>query len=223
MSSLYLNRLSTDERQELIVKLHAAQDGGCFVCEQPIDLKLHAETLNIDHVEPLKVGGKDSEENFALTHASCNRSKQASDLRVARVLSRFERIRATCAEENRGANLGDVLSVYGGAKEQLSFEAAGDEVRMTFAAIGDPGITSVPLYKDQLSKLRYFFAELPIEYLHHDDRINPRNVGGSLSGLVEEFHKGRPQLHAALAWVDNTSGPALVKVFDGQHKANSDR
>jgi hypothetical protein len=221
MTSLYLNKLTPDERYALIQKLHGTQGGTCFICEKPIDLKLHADSLDVDHVEPLKVGGKDGQENFALTHASCNRSKQASDLRVARVLARFERIRATCAEKNRGVNLADVLSVYGGAKEELSFDVGAGEIRLTFAATGDPGITTIPLYEDPLSKLRYFFAELPIEYLHHDDRINPRNIGGSLSGLVEEFHRGRPQLHAALAWVDRSEGPGLVKVFDGQHKATA--
>ena len=221
MASLYLNKLTPDERHALIEKLHSAQHGSCFICELPIDLKLHGDSIDIDHVEPLKVGGKDGEANFALTHASCNRSKQASDLRVARVLARFEKIRAACAKENRGPNLADVLSQYGGAKHPLAFESTGADMRLTFAATDDPEIRSVPLYKDTLSKLTYFFAELPIEYLHHDDRINPRNIGGSLAGLVEEFHRGRPQLHAALAWVDKTEGPGLVKVFDGQHKASA--
>jgi hypothetical protein len=221
MASLYLNKLTADERHALIQKLHAAQNGSCFICEKPIDLKLHGDSIDIDHVEPLKLGGKDGEGNFALTHASCNRSKQASDLRVARVLARFERIRAMCAEQNRGTNLADILSEYGGGKHELAFESVGSEMRLTFAATGDPTIRRVPLYTDPLSKLRYFFAELPIEYIHHDDRINPRNIGGSLAGLVEEFHRGRPQLHAALAWVDRTDGPGLVKVFDGQHKASA--
>jgi len=221
MASLFLSKLTPDERHALIQKLHGSQGGSCFICEEPIDLKLHADTLDIDHVEPLKVGGKDGEDNFALTHASCNRSKQASDLRVARVLARFERIRAECAKEDRGPNLADVLVTYGGAKHELAFEALEEEVRLTFAKTGKPGITSIPLYTDPLSKLRYFFAELPIEYLHHDDRINPRNIGGSLAALVGEFHRGRPQLHAALAWVDRSAGPAFVKVFDGQHKATA--
>ncbi len=104
-SSPYLNKLTLDERHALIQKLHIAQSATCFICEKPIDLKLHADSLDIDHVEPLKIGGKDSEDNFALTHASCNRSKQASDLRVARVLARFERICATCAEQNRAPTL----------------------------------------------------------------------------------------------------------------------
>jgi HNH endonuclease len=144
MSSLFLNKMTPDERHSLIQRLHNAQSGRCFICDQLIDLKLHADSLDIDHVEPLKVGGKDGEENFALTHASCNRSKQASDLRVARVLARFERIRRNCAEEGRGPNLADVLGEYGGAKYELVFEAAGSDMRLTFDAIGQPEIKSVP-------------------------------------------------------------------------------
>ena len=68
-----------------------------------------------------------------------------------------------------------------------------------------------------------FFAKLPIEYLYHDVRINPRAVGGSLNGLVEEFHKKRPQLHVALAWTElkDSQGRAKLHVFDGQHKATA--
>lgn len=221
MASLYLNKLTPDERHSLIRKLYDVQRGRCFICEQPIDLKLQGDSLDIDHVEPLNVGGKDAVENLALTHASCNRSKQASDLRVARVLARFERIRKRCAEEGRGPNLADVLIEFGGAKYELAFEALESEVRLTFPEIANPEITSVQLFTDPLSKLRYFFAELPIEYLHHDNQINPRSIGGSLARLVEEFHRGRPQLHAGLAWVDRNSGPTRVKVFDGQHKATA--
>ena len=124
-----------------------------------------------------------------------------------------------CADQNRGVNLADILSAYGGAKHDLSFDSDGTEMRLTLAAAGDAGITTVPLYTDPLSKTRYFFAELPIEFLHHDDRINPRNIGGRLAALVEEFHRGRPQLHVGLAWLDQAAGAAQVKVFDGQHKA----
>lgn len=162
MSSLYLNKLLPEERHSLIKTLHASQQGNCFICEKPIDLQIHAQSIDIDHVEPLKVGGKDGPENFAITHASCNRSKQASDLRVARVLARFERIRAHCEEENRGPNLADILTVYGGAKHELAFEVSDGKVRYSFDATGDPGIREVPVYNDKLSALRYFFLELPI-------------------------------------------------------------
>jgi hypothetical protein len=223
LGSLYLNSLSADQRKELEARLLKSQGENCFICEKPIDVALHANALDIDHVEPLKVGGKDDPSNFALTHASCNRSKQASDLRVARVLARFASIRDEVAKENRGPNLSDVLRHYKGAVHELTLVVGQGCVSFSFPELGRNDIKSVPLYRDDLSGLQYFFAKLPIEYMFHDDRINPRSVGGSLNGLVDEFHKKRPQLQVAIAWgeLEDGQGKTRVKVFDGQHKATA--
>ena len=60
----------------------------------------------------------------------------------------------------------------------------------------------------------------PIEYLHHDDHINPRTIGSNLRKLVVEFHRKLPQLHISLGWIDTSDGNQVkVKIFDGQHKA----
>jgi hypothetical protein len=223
MGSLYLNGLSVEQRRELEARLLKTQQGKCFICEKSIDSVLHANAVDVDHVEPLKVGGKDDSSNFALTHSSCNRSKQASDLRVARVLARFASIRDEIAKENRGANLSDVLRHNRGALYELSLAIQPDHVTLSFPELGKNEVHRLPLYTDDLSGLQYFFAKLPIEYLFHDDRINPRAVGGSLNGLIDEFHKKRPQLQVSLAWAElrNGSAKTTVKVFDGQHKATA--
>ena len=71
-----------------------------------------------------------------------------------------------------------------------------------------------------LERSHSFFATFPLEYLHHDDRINPRSIGSNIRGLIEEFLRKRPQLHVALAWwAPDAEGAGLLKVFDGQHKA----
>ena len=81
-------------------------------------------------------------------------------------------------------------------------------------------IVDVPIYSDDLSGFDYTFLNLPIEYLHHDDHINPRAIGKNLKKLIEEFHKKLPQLHVALGWFDTDEGTSVkVRVFDGQHKA----
>lgn len=223
MGSLYLNGLNSDQRKVLEVTLHQTQLGKCFICEKDIDLQLHSGLIDIDHIEPIKTGGKDDTSNFALTHASCNRSKQATNLRVARVMARYTKIRDDVAHENRGPNLSDILHHYGGAKHDLPLVLNQDTVAMSFPDMGHNDIHKLPLYKDELSGLDYFFAKIPIQYLYHDDRINPRAVGGSLHGLIEEFYKKRPQLHVALAWAELQDGQhhTKVHVFDGQHKATA--
>ena len=221
MGSLFLNRLNQQQREELIYRLFDSQSSNCFICEYPIDLTLH--DVEIDHVISVKAGGKDDPSNYALTHGSCNASKQDADLRVARTLARFSKIRERCLAEDRGPNLADILTQYGGNKHRLTFDFAEDHrtMRYSLSETGDNRQYSERVYIDDLSGFQYFFAMLPIEYLFHDDRINPRSIGSNISKLVKEFFLKRPQLHIALGWLNTGNGGqgGAVKLFDGQHKA----
>ena len=89
-SSPVLAALNNEERRALENRLLQRQSGKCFICDKVLDLVLHAGQLDVDHIEPLSRGGRDEENNFAITHLSCNRSKGASDLRVARRMAEFE-------------------------------------------------------------------------------------------------------------------------------------
>lgn len=219
--SKLLSSLSKEGRAALERRLLDRQSGRCFICDDRIDLLLHRGDLDIDHIVPLDVEGQDEENNLALTHSSCNRSKGASDLRVARRMAEFERLQKVAQSKGaRGATLGHVLERYGGAKAQLTLKRGINSIEFVLGEIGDNSIHTAPLYKDPLSGMDYFFTVLPIQYLHHDDRINPRSIGSNVRALIEEFMKKRPQLHVSLAWwapLSDCSG--LVKVFDGQHKA----
>ncbi len=185
MSSFYLNGLTVDQYTALKQQLWQQQSHSCFICEDKVDLAL--DDTDIDHVIPTRDSGKDDPSNFALTHASCNRSKQASDLRIARVLARFDRIKEGADSDDRGANLNDVLKNYGGAKSDIRIKL--ETGLATYVALGVNGDTkmTVPIHEDSLSGMRYFFALLPIEVIHHDERINPRPIGANLRGLIEEF------------------------------------
>lgn len=221
MASKYLTSLTVEKRAELHGRLLERQGSVCFICEERIDLDLHSGQLDVDHIDPLAVDGLDAENNFALTHSSCNRSKGMVNLEIARRMSKFARIQEDARSAGkRGANLGHVLDLYGGATHAIRFRRRDATVEYSLNAIGDNPLRTVPVQHDRLSGMDSIFAELPIEYLHHDDRINPRTIGVSLRGLIEEFQKKRPQLHVALAWWHAEDGePGIVRVFDGQHKA----
>ncbi|MHA3060049.1 HNH endonuclease [Acinetobacter sp. ANC 4636] len=219
MASLYLNRLKANEREQLINVLHEAQKGMCFICEKPIDLVIHSDSIDIDHVIPSAHNGKDDPSNFALTHASCNRSKQASNLEVARILQRFKQLKEDLQHGNKVPNLAHILENAKGGQHELNFKIEDDVIHFSFSSIGDEKIYQLPLYQDDLSGFKYFFAKMPIEYLHHDQRINPRSIGPNISKLVEEFYQKRPQLHIPLAWMQSQNNKSGIFIFDGQHKA----
>ena len=219
--SKYLAALTDERRQKLEQRLHDRQTKHCFICDELIDLVLDKGKLDIDHIDPLAEDGLDAENNFALTHASCNRSKGASNLTVARRIAEFERLHERARQNRkRGANLGDVLDRYGGAKAQLRLRCQDGHAEYSLSEVGATQLLHVPLLHDKLSGMQSFFAPFPLEYLHHDDEINPRSIGSNIRGLIEEFSGKRPQLHVGLAWwKPNGDGAGMLKVFDGQHKA----
>lgn len=219
--SIFLSKLNNVERKALVERLWKIQKGKCFISGQDIDLKLHENLLDIDHIIPLTNGGKDEESNLALTFSSANRSKQAADLNLARINWKFKLLCEKLQhEENRNPNLTDILSQYGGAKFKLKYYIDNDKVRFSFAEINRLDIQELPVYTDALSKEKYFFVLLPIQYVFHDDKINPRSIGENVSKLLAEFYKGNAQLHISLGYVeDDGNGASEVKLFDGQHKA----
>ncbi len=219
--SLGLRQLSDDQRQLVIKELWASQAGCCYISGKSIDLGLHQNDLDIDHIVPTRDGGKDDVTNWALTFASVNRSKQASNLEVARILCQLEGLRQSVADP-RGLNLGHILRRKGGAKHALPVQVHNEtqSLRFSLSAIGETSAITAPIWTDRLSGLRFAFLFLHKEFLDHDDRLNPRGIGTNIRGLIEEFFRGYPQLHVPLAWIDTQeSGGTKVRIFDGQHKA----
>ena len=221
MASNYLNRLNSDQRESLVKKLWDIQGGKCFITEDCIDLDLHKKQIDIDHVIPSKLNGKDDPSNFALTFSSANRSKQASDLKLARILHRFKMIQDRLKNtEDRSPNLNDILQTKNGSQHSLAFKRDGRYIMFSLAETGDTELRKIQIHKDKLSGLEYFFTVLPLEYIFHDDKINPRTIGSNISKLIDEFYSGNPQLHISLGWIDICdNASSQVKIFDGQHKA----
>lgn len=214
MASKYLSALSTSDYGALTNKLLNIQNKQCFICEESIDLDLHVS--NVDHIIPLVSRGKDIESNFAVTHESCNKSKQDSNLKIARVLQRLKKIQSKALlNGNVSASLKDVLSHYNGSKYSFKYKIEGSKLSYSFPDTGDNRIFEATVFTDSLSDEKSCFIEVPLEYLYHDEIINPRGINNSIAKLVKEFDKKNPQLHLSLARIENDK----LKIFDGQHKA----
>lgn len=219
MASKYLSGLTKEEYGNLTKKLFSIQNGKCYICRKPIDLDLH--DTNIDHIIPLANKGKDCEDNFALTHENCNKSKQDADLTVARALALLTEIKNKITlgelgtDKSETASLKHVLEYIDGAKYTLRYKVEDNIFSYTLSELGHEEIYKIPIHTDNLSGEKTVFVELPVEYLHHDELINPRGINSSISLLVKEFYQKNPQLHLTLARIDGDK----VKIFDGQHKA----
>ncbi|HKM21117.1 MAG TPA: HNH endonuclease signature motif containing protein, partial [Lachnospiraceae bacterium] len=217
MASRYLSSLSNEEYKALSIKLWNIQNHNCFICEEEIDQELHLnKSTNIDHIVPLANKGKDAEENFALAHESCNKSKQDANLQIARILQKLSKIQKKVhSESGKSASLKDVLTYYQGGRFKFNYHVENGLFKYSFPDIGDNKKYEIPLFTDNLSGEKSCFIEVPIDYIFHDELINPRGINNSISKLIKEFDKKNPQLHLSLTRLDE----GKIKLFDGQHKA----
>ena len=213
MTSQFLKSLSQVEYKNLTTKLLGIQNQCCYICGDKIDIDLHS--TNIDHIIPLANKGKDSQENFAVTHESCNKSKQDADLKIARILHKLKKIQEDVSKTNRSASLKHILANYNGSQFDFQYKVKNNSLEYSLSKFGDNNIYKVPIFTDNISGVQTCFLELPIEYIYHDELINPRGVNSSISKLIKEFSKKNPQLHLSLARIEHDK----IKVFDGQHKA----
>jgi hypothetical protein len=150
MASKFLTSLSKPDYTALTKKLWDIQNHKCFICEDGIDLDLH--TTNIDHIVPLANKGKDSEDNFAVTHESCNKSKQDANLKIARILQRLIKIqKSVVSEQGKSASLKDVLKVHNGSKYIFKYKIEGDTLKYAYSDIGDNTTHQALIFTDNLS------------------------------------------------------------------------
>lgn len=212
-NSKFLDGLSLEQKKALSNKLWNIQNHKCFICGEDIDLDI--QVTNIDHIRPLANGGKDDDSNFGLTHEHCNKSKQDADLVVAKKLYQLSKIIKGAEEIHETPSLKHVLQAQGGSKYLFKYKIEDGTLVYSFDETGDTKIYRTQIFTDELSGEQTAFIKVPLEYLYHDEVINPRGLNSSISLLIKEFHKPNPQLHLSLARLDD----GKINIFDGQHKA----
>lgn len=143
--SEFLSKLTPDERENLVKELWEKQNHKCFVSGQEIDLELHKDEIDIDHVIAISRGGADDPSNFALELAGPNRSKSDKDLNYARSLWNYKKFADKVQNErNESPNLEDVLKLYGGSKYELEYKIEDNFIKFTYSKMGQNEIISLP-------------------------------------------------------------------------------
>ena len=213
-----LDKLTTEERKELIERLHRRQDGRSYISKKPIDLKVHE--VEIDHIVSLDRGGIDNESNWGLVLKAENRSKGTKDLQLMRYIYQFREHRNKYISSKRDFTFGDALKEFYPKRKPVKIEISNNTVKMWFEENGTIRELEYPLLVDEIDKtVKSFIGMLPFTILFHDSTINPRSIV-DLEPMIEEFYNKNPQLLPSLAILDvDSSGKGRIMVFDGQHKA----
>lgn len=225
MGTPVFDKFSKNDRLTTVTELYEYQKHQCYICEETIDL---TQPVDVDHIRSKDRGGMDSQNNWGLTHESCNRSKGNRDLDLQRYLVRFQKTRDSHLHSGQGEDtftVGVALNIHGGAKRETVARIERDsEGRETFVSTweisGQTITVRFPINVDSNNKtVRSFTSLVPVDYIFHDSNINPRSIV-DLNPFIEEFYRGRPQLLPSLAYlVLGQEGRGKILLFDGQHKA----
>jgi len=219
-----VDTLTKQEKTELIQRLHTAQNGLCYVCGSVMDLSVHQ--VDVDHIQALSRGGIDDEQNWALTHASCNHSKGTRDLELQRILHRFKSHvesygNPTIEGAMRNFTVNEALNELHPDRQEVGAVIKNGSIQISFNLEGRPHTDEFPLIEDPgVPGVRSFVGMVPCECLHHDPTINPRSIV-DLEPMIEEFYNRNPQLQPSLASlnIEGVSSRGKILLFDGQHKA----
>ena len=85
------------------------------------------------------------------------------------------------AEEKRESpSLKHVLAGNHGAKYGFQYKVEDGQLVYSFDEIGDTRIRRTEIFIDELSKEPTAYISVPIEYLFHDDALNPRGLNSSV-------------------------------------------
>ena len=151
MHSKYLESLSKEEYENLRKKLANIQNNKCYICQKEMDLAI--QETDIDHIVPLANKGKDDIDNFALTHSSCNRSKNDANLSIARILYKLKSLQDEIQQkENRSASLKDLLAIEECSQFDFKSRIEDNQLIYSFSEIGDNEIHKAQVFEDSLSK-----------------------------------------------------------------------
>ena len=178
-----LDGLSKQQRDELVEKLHTAQNGLCYVCEGVINRQVHK--ADIDHIVALARDGRDEESNWALAHDSCNRSKGTRDLQLQRILHEFRKHRQKYTSgdahgQNRNFTLNEALLELTPERQEVGAVIQDSRTSISWTENEQPQTETYPILDEPANPpARSFVARIPRDPLKAME-LRPQHNGQSV-------------------------------------------
>jgi len=202
----------TEDREAIWQELVAKSGGVCQLCEDPIDVD--SDDIIIEHKDNK---GKPEISNLYIAHRSCNSLKRDLPYGEAKLMIKFKKF---C--ESRGYNISfdDILDKYVGEKRKsIKIILANSQATIIFS---NENRVEANVLVDPATQTKYFFAEVPIEYIHNDTKVQPRRINWSHAWTMALDFQKHPVHEPSSCRVqldDNQVGKLLQ--FDGQHKTTA--
>lgn len=216
LSKSLRDELPESERAGARESLWMKSQGRCSLCNEP--LAADGSLVDVDHMKPRKAGaveGPTELKNLYLAHRSCNRKRQNLSYGLASKVIRFEK---WCTANPR-RSFEEVIHQYvTNGNQRVGFELSDSEITVAF---GTEKRTAA-VYQDPATATKYFFLNVPIQYIQNDSGTQPRFIEHDhVKTLAIEFDRRPVHEPSNCRLVPVGSGLAELKQFDGQHKTTA--
>ena len=195
-------RQLTDSEKKQILQQHGRR---CFIDGAPIS---EGELVEFHHIKAFSRGGPTILDNIAPVCKKHHRTMGTMSLQEYRDKITLEAF----FEDGEPKYLDDLIrEKRGHCGEKLIYEIEGNLI-----SVYSDSKHSFSLYECPTTGWRYFYANLPVEYLENDRELQPRALRkNSLWNLYRHFQVNT-QIAPSICRID---GDGILRLFDGQHKA----
>ena len=207
-----ISEFPSEDREAIWQELVAKSGGLCQLCEDPIDVD--SDDIIIEHKDNK---GKTEISNLYIAHRSCNSLKRDLPYSEAKLMIKFKKF---CESKGYNISFDDILDKYVGEKRKpIKIILDNSQAAITFSQENQ---VEANVMIDPATQTRYFFAEVPIEYIHNDTQVQPRRINWSHAWTMALDFQKHPVHEPSSCRVqldDNQVGKLLQ--FDGQHKTTA--
>jgi len=207
-----ISEFPSTERDAIWQELVAKSGGVCQLCEDPIDVE--SDDIIIEHKDNK---GATEVSNLYIAHRACNSLKRDLPYSEAKLMIKFKKF---CESKGYNISFDDILDKYVGEKRKpIKIILDNSQAAITFSQENQ---VEANVMIDPATQTRYFFAEVPIEYIHNDTQVQPRRINWSHAWTMALDFQKHPVHEPSSCRVqldDNQVGKLLQ--FDGQHKTTA--